>query len=66
MVPTLSASVGTQTIKVTSAGSWTALGQTQEPFLPSAHIVRADTPGDWPSAFEKAKEKLAALLNARA
>lgn len=53
-VAAMSAGVGTPTIKMIYDRIWTALGQSYEPFAPACQIVRADVPGDWSQAFEKA------------
>ncbi len=49
----LSAAVGTQTWKVLYDTSWTALGQSYEPFAPACRLAIPETRGDWPSAFRK-------------
>jgi tetratricopeptide (TPR) repeat protein len=49
----LSAGVGTPTWKVLYDTSWTALGQSYEPFAPACRLAMPETRGDWPSAFRK-------------
>ena len=64
-VGVLGAAVGTPVLKLTHSGSWTALGQPREAFLPAARIIRSQRPGDWPQAFQLAQAALDALLLAR-
>jgi len=61
-VAAMSAGVGTPTIKMIYDRIWTALGQSYEPFAPACRIVRADTPGDWAQAFEKAANLYRSLM----
>jgi len=54
----LSAGVGTRTFKILYDTSWTALGQTYEPFAPACECVMPAQPGDWADVFAKVKSKL--------
>jgi len=54
----LSAGVGTRTLKVLHDTSWTALGQTYEPFAPACTCVMPQTPGDWRDVFAQIKAKI--------
>jgi tetratricopeptide (TPR) repeat protein len=47
----LAAATGTATWKVLYDTSWTALGQSYEPFAPACKLAMPQTRGDWPSAF---------------
>ena len=49
----LSAGVGVPTLKLLHGLSWTALGQTQEPFAPACRCVMPQVFGDWDSVFEQ-------------
>jgi tetratricopeptide (TPR) repeat protein len=61
-VAMLAAAVGTPTLKLTSAGSWTGLGREREPFLPASQIIRPRQAGDWADVFRLTREALARLL----
>jgi tetratricopeptide (TPR) repeat protein len=54
----LSAGVGTHTLKVLYDTSWTALGQSYEPFAPVCECVMPQTPGDWAAVFAQVKAKI--------
>lgn len=54
----LSSGVGTTTFKMLYKNSWTALGQTYEPFAPACACVMPHTDGDWADVFRQASEKL--------
>ncbi len=47
----LAAGVGTPTFKVLYDTSWTALGQSYEPFAPSCRCVMPKRAGDWAGVF---------------
>lgn len=53
----LSASVGTRTFKILHDTSWTALGQTYEPFAPACECVMPAARGDWADVFTQVKAK---------
>jgi tetratricopeptide (TPR) repeat protein len=54
----LAAGVGTPTLKVLYDTSWTALGQSYEPFAPACTCVMPATRGDWGDVFAQVKAKL--------
>jgi Flp pilus assembly protein TadD len=54
----LSAGVGTPTYKVLYDTSWTALGQSNEPFAPACQCIMPAQRGDWADVFAQIKEKL--------
>lgn len=54
----LSAGVGTRTLKVLHDISWTALGQSYEPFAPACTCMMPRTPGDWRDVFAQIKTKI--------
>lgn len=54
----LSAGVGTPTFKILYDTSWTALGQTREPFAPACECVMPSQRGDWADVFAQVKAKL--------
>jgi tetratricopeptide (TPR) repeat protein len=54
----LAAGVGTPTLKVLYDTSWTALGQTYEPFAPACECVMPRARGDWTDVFAQVKAKL--------
>src|SRR6202012_767599 len=47
----LAAGAGVPTYKILYDTSWTALGQTHEPFAPSCRCVMPKSRGDWADAF---------------
>ena len=49
----LAAGTGVDTYKILYDTSWTALGQTHEPFAPSCELMMPDSRGDWASAFAR-------------
>jgi ADP-heptose:LPS heptosyltransferase len=49
----LAAGVGVKTIKLNYHVSWTAFGQSYEPFAPACTTVGPNCPGDWHQAFAK-------------
>ncbi|MCU1386618.1 MAG: hypothetical protein JWL71_5315 [Acidobacteria bacterium] len=49
----LAAGVGTRTFKILYDTSWTALGQTHEPFAPSCTCVMPQSRGDWSGVFKQ-------------
>jgi Flp pilus assembly protein TadD len=49
----LAAGVGTRTFKILYDTSWTALGQTYEPFAPSCTCVMPRERGDWADVFRQ-------------
>jgi Flp pilus assembly protein TadD len=51
----LSAGAGTPTCKVLYDTSWTALGQTYEPFAPSCECIMPRARGDWADVFQQIK-----------
>jgi tetratricopeptide (TPR) repeat protein len=54
----LAAGVGTRTLKVLYDTSWTALGQSYEPFAPACACVMPATRGDWADVFAQVKAKI--------
>ena len=54
----LSAGVGTRTFKMLYDTSWTALGQTHEPFAPSCACIMPAAKGDWADVFAQVSRKL--------
>ena len=54
----LSAGAGTRTYKVLYDTSWTALGQTYEPFAPACLCVSPRQRGDWRDVFAQVAAKL--------
>jgi hypothetical protein len=50
----LSAGAGVPTLKLLYGVSWTALGQTQEPFAPACRCVMPERFGDWDDVFRQA------------
>jgi hypothetical protein len=54
----LSAGVGTRTFKILYDTSWTALGQTYEPFAPACSCAMPAARGDWTDVFTQVREKL--------
>ena len=54
----LAAGVGTRTFKILYDTSWTALGQTYEPFAPSCECLMPAARGDWADVFAQAKAKI--------
>lgn len=50
----LSAGAGVPTLKLLYGLSWTALGQTYEPFAPACHCVVPEQFGDWDDVFRQA------------
>ncbi|HUO94234.1 MAG TPA: tetratricopeptide repeat protein [Rhizomicrobium sp.] len=50
----LAAGVGVATAKILFDTSWTAFGQTYEPFAPACELMMPAKRGDWTSAFAKA------------
>lgn len=57
----LAAGSGVPTFKILYDTSWTAFGQTFEPFAPACKLVMPQTRGDWADAFAKAKQEVSAL-----
>ena len=57
----LSAGAGVPTLKILYGLSWTALGQTHEPFAPACRCVMPEQFGDWNDVFRQA----AALIKPR-
>jgi Flp pilus assembly protein TadD len=57
----LSAGAGVPTLKLLYGLSWTALGQTHEPFAPACRCVMPEQFGDWDDVFAQA----AALITSR-
>lgn len=57
----LGAGAGVPTFKILYDTSWTALGQSYEPFAPSCVCVMPDMRGDWANTFAKAKALIAQL-----
>ncbi len=55
----LSAGAGIPTFKVLYDTSWTALGQTHEPFAPACTCVMPDVRGNWTDTLEKAARLIA-------
>ena len=54
----LSAGVGTRTFKILYDTSWTALGQTYEPFAPACECIMPTVRGDWSDTFKKVAARL--------
>jgi tetratricopeptide (TPR) repeat protein len=54
----LAAGVGTHTLKVLFDTSWTALGQSYEPFAPACECIMPGQRGDWADVFSQVAEKL--------
>lgn len=54
----LSAGVGARTFKILYDTSWTALGQTYEPFAPTCECIMPAARGDWADTFAQVKAKL--------
>lgn len=54
----LAAGVGTPTCKVLYDTSWTALGQTYEPFAPACQCIMPAVRGDWTDVFAQIKSRL--------
>lgn len=54
----LAAGVGVDTYKVLYDTSWTALGQSYEPFGPSCELMMPATRGDWADVFAKTLVRL--------
>jgi hypothetical protein len=52
----ISAGAGVPTLKLLYGLSWTALGQTHEPFAPACRCVMPDVFGNWDSVFKQALE----------
>jgi tetratricopeptide (TPR) repeat protein len=50
----LSAAAGVPTLKLLYGVSWTALGQTHEPFAPACRCVMPEQFGDWEDVFRQA------------
>ncbi len=50
----LSAGVGVPTLKLLYGLSWTALGQSHEPFAPACRCVMPQSFGDWDGVFDQA------------
>jgi hypothetical protein len=50
----LSAGAGVPTLKLLYGLSWTALGQTNEPFAPACRCIMPDVFGNWDSVFAQA------------
>jgi len=57
----LAAGAGVPTFKILYDTSWTALGETYEPFAPSCVCVMPQTRGDWADTFSKARALIAPL-----
>jgi len=57
-VSCLAAGVGTPTFKILYDTSWTALGQSYEPFAPSCECIMPAARGDWADVFRQVKAKL--------
>jgi tetratricopeptide (TPR) repeat protein len=55
----LGAGAGVKTLKLLYDTSWTAFGQTHEPFAPSCLCVMPRSPGDWRDTFDQAKALIA-------
>jgi Flp pilus assembly protein TadD len=54
----LAAGVGTRTFKILYDTSWTALGQSYEPFAPSCTCVMPQSRGDWADVFAQVVKAL--------
>jgi tetratricopeptide (TPR) repeat protein len=52
----LSAGAGVPTLKLLHGLSWTALGQSHEPFAPACRCVMPEVFGDWDSVFKQTKK----------
>jgi tetratricopeptide (TPR) repeat protein len=57
----LAAGAGVATFKILYDTSWTALGETYEPFAPSCTCVMPQQRGDWNDTFAKARKLIAQL-----
>ena len=57
----LAAGAGVPTFKILYDTSWTALGESREPFAPSCVCVMPETRGDWADTFSKARALIAQL-----
>lgn len=51
----LAGALGVPTWKLLHHRSWTALGETREPFTPAVRCLTPDRPGDWVQVFAKAR-----------
>ncbi len=60
-VAALSAALGVPTFKILRDRSWTAFGQTYEPFAPACRLIKGERAGDWDSTFKAALEELEGL-----
>ncbi|MEJ1968015.1 MAG: tetratricopeptide repeat protein [Rhizomicrobium sp.] len=58
----LAAGTGVDTYKVLYDTSWTALGQTYEPFAPACELMMPSVRGNWADAFAKTLTRLKARL----
>lgn len=58
----LSAGAGVPTLKLLYGLSWTALGQTHEPFAPACRCVMPERFGDWDDVFRQAATSIAQPL----
>jgi tetratricopeptide (TPR) repeat protein len=58
----LAAGAGVPTFKILYDTSWTALGESHEPFAPSCVCVMPTQRGDWSDTFTRAKSLLTARL----
>jgi len=58
----LAAGAGVDTYKVLYDTSWTAFGQSYEPFAPSCRLMMPETAGDWREVFGKTLEAISARL----
>jgi hypothetical protein len=58
----LSAGAGVPTLKILYGLSWTALGQTYEPFAPACRCVMPEQFGDWDDVFREAAAFIAQRL----
>ena len=59
----LAAGAGVPTFKLLYDMSWTALGQTHEPFAPACHCVMPESRGDWADVFAQAAAIIRAALS---
>jgi Flp pilus assembly protein TadD len=57
-VASLAAAAGTRTFKVLYNLSWTALGQSYEPFTPACECIMPAQSGDWADTFAQVKTRL--------